>query len=33
MCEQLQEEIANLASILEEAAMPDPPASGIRLRE
>jgi hypothetical protein len=33
LCEQLQEEIENLASILEEAAMPGPPASGIRLRE
>jgi|HubBroStandDraft_2_1064218.scaffolds.fasta_scaffold144552_2 hypothetical protein len=32
LCEQLQEEIANLASMLEDAAMADPPASGIRLR-
>jgi hypothetical protein len=30
--EQLEEEVANLASLLEEAAMPDAPASGIRLR-
>jgi hypothetical protein len=29
--EQLREEVANLAS-LEEAATPEPPASGIRLR-
>ncbi len=29
---QLQEEIANLAFLLEEASMPEPPASGIRLR-
>jgi hypothetical protein len=31
--EQLHEEISNLASILEDAAMCEPPASGIRLRE
>jgi hypothetical protein len=33
LCEQLQEEISNLASILEDATMSEPPASGIRLRE
>jgi hypothetical protein len=33
LCEQLHEEIANLASILEDAAVSEPPASGIRLRE
>jgi hypothetical protein len=33
LSEQLKDEVANLASILEEAAMPHPPASGIRLRE
>jgi hypothetical protein len=33
LCEQLQEEISNLASILEDATMSEPPASAIRLRE
>jgi hypothetical protein len=30
--EQLQEELMTLACLLEEAAMPEPPASGVRLR-
>jgi hypothetical protein len=33
LCEQLQEELSNLAYILEDAAMPEPPASGIHFRE
>ena len=30
--EQLQEEVAQLACLLEDAATPEPPASGIRFR-